>query len=337
MNAASSEPVPPGVVPGACPSGAPEAVLDATVVICAYTPERWSDLVAATESVRRQRPGPAEILVVIDHHEALSVRARHLPGVRVVPSVGAPGLSGARNTGILNARSGIVVFLDDDAVADDGWLAALCAPILDGAAEVVGGRADAVFPAGRPAWFPREFDWVVGCTYRGHPTGRQAIRNPIGCSMAFAAGALAAAGPFREDIGRVGARPLGCEETELCIRLARRVPGARVRYEPAAVVRQSVPPARTRWRYFVARCYAEGLSKAAVAQWAGRGPALSSERAYVGRALPAGVLRGLADALHGRPAGLARAAAIVGGLAVTAAGFARGRLASPAGPPGGGE
>ncbi|MFZ0160746.1 MAG: glycosyltransferase family 2 protein [Kineosporiaceae bacterium] len=315
---------------------APSDLLDVTVVICSYSPDRWPDLLAAVESVRAQRPRPAEVLVVIDHHHDLLSRAATLDGVRAVPSSRRPGLSGARNTGVQEARSGIVAFLDDDAVAEPGWLGALCAPILDGAAEVVGGRADAVFPSGRPTWFPREFDWVVGCTYRGHPSGRVAIRNPIGCNMAFRADALAQAGPFREDMGRIGARPLGCEETELCIRLVQRVPGARVIHQPAAVVRQRVPASRERVRYFLSRCYAEGLSKAMVARSVGRTEALSSERTYVRRTLPSGVIRGLADAARlRRPDGLARAAAILVGFGATTLGFARGRLAR-AGPAYGG-
>jgi hypothetical protein len=54
---------------------------------------------------------------------------------------------------------------------------------------------------------------------------------------------------------------------------------------------------------------------------------LASERAYVTRTLPSGVLTGLSDAAHGRPDGLRRAGAIVAGLGFTVAGYVRGRLA----------
>ena len=40
---------------------------DVSVVICAYTEERWSDLIAAIQSVQQQTCPPREILVVIDH------------------------------------------------------------------------------------------------------------------------------------------------------------------------------------------------------------------------------------------------------------------------------
>lgn len=308
-----------------------DAPIDVTVVICSYTTRRWADLVGAVESVQAQRPGPLEILVVVDHDEDLFQRAQELaawPAVRVIRSDRTQGLSGARNTGIAASRGSVIAFLDDDAVAAPGWLAALCGPILRGEADGVGGRVDADFPAGRPGWFPTEFDWVIGCTYRGHPEARVAIRNPIGCNMAFRASALAVAGAFREDLGRIGTRPLGCEETELCIRLAQRLPGVRIVHEPEAQVTQRIPAARERVGYFLSRCYAEGLSKAAVATSVGRDAALSTERSYLRSTLPVGVWRGLRDAVRERrPDGAARAGAIVLGLAATTLGFLRGQLA----------
>ena len=95
-------------------------------------------------------------------------------------------------------------------------------------------------------------------------------------------------------------------------------------YDPAVRVRHRVTRERARLDYFVARCHAEGISKAAVTRRCGRTRALESERAYVRRVLPAGIRRGLSAALAGDGAGLGRAAAIVLGLAATGAGYASG-------------
>jgi hypothetical protein len=138
---------------------------------------------------------------------------------------------------------------------------------------------------------------------------------------------------FRSSIGRVGSLPLGCEETELCIRAHQRWPQDYFVYEPRAIIHHKIPASRTRLKYFLSRCYAEGLSKAAVSRWVGVGDGLSSERAYTLRMLPRGILKGLRDAITGRDwAGLARAAAIVIGLSATTAGFMVGSVFSPSQP-----
>ncbi|HYF45294.1 MAG TPA: hypothetical protein VD926_03725, partial [Acidimicrobiales bacterium] len=97
-------------------------------------------------------------------------------------------------------------------------------------------------------------------------------------------------------------------------------------FEPAARIHHRVPPGRTTWRYFAARCRAEGRSKARLADREGQDQALELEKAYVRRTLPAGVARGLRDAGRDR-AGLARSLAIVAGAGLTATGYLAGTAA----------
>jgi len=292
-----------------------------SVVICAYSLDRWDDLAAAVASVRGQAPPPLETIVVIDHNDALLERAQRELEATVVPSTGRPGLSHARNAGIAAAQGEIVAFLDDDAAAEPGWLAALAAPYEDPAVVAVGGAVEPRWLAGRPATFPPEFDWVVGCTYRGHPTERTPVRNVIGANMSFRRSVFEEVGGFDADIGRVGTRPVGCEETELCIRAGRTRAGAVVLYEPEARVLHAVPPTRTTWGYFVRRCFGEGLSKAVVARLAGRDDALRTERGYVARTVLGGIVRDAAGPLRGDFAGPVRAARMALGLGAAAAGY----------------
>ncbi len=294
-----------------------------SVVICAHTPDRWSETCAAVESVRAQSFQSREIIVVVDHHPALHASlAAALPDVRVVENREERGLSGARNTGVSIARGDVVAFLDDDAVADPDWLKFLADSYADPVVMGVGGLILPSWQRPRPSWFPSEFDWVVGCTYRGMPGSRAPVRNLLGASASFRRDAFELAGGFRNGIGRSAARrPFGCEETEFCIRLSQRSPGSVFLFDDRAVTWHLVPAGRCRLSYFLSRCYAEGLSKALVTASVGTADGLASERRYATRTLPSGVARAIADMLRGDWSGLGRAGAIVTGLAATAAGY----------------
>jgi cellulose synthase/poly-beta-1,6-N-acetylglucosamine synthase-like glycosyltransferase len=303
-----------------------------SVVVCAYTMERWADLVGAVRSVQEQSVPALETIVVVDHEPALLSRVRReLDGVIAIPNAEQRGLSGARNSALRRAAGSIVAFLDDDARADADWLAELLRAYADSDAVGVGGTIEADWLQGRPGWFPPEFDWVVGCSYRGLPEATATVRNLIGANMSFRREVFDLVGGFSTDVGRVGTVPMGCEETDLCIRLRQRRPGATTLWVQRARVRHRVPAGRCGWRYFRRRCFAEGRSKAILARQLGAGDALSSERAYVARTLPRGFARGVADAVRRRdPAGAQRALAIIAGLAMTAAGYMAGRIqASP--------
>jgi len=223
------------------------------------------------------------------------------------------------------ARGDVVAFLDDDAVAGPTWIEELAAAYADPRVVGFGGAVLPAWEASPPRWLPEEFHWVVGCSYRGMPSSRAPVRNLIGCNMSFRRAAAGEAGGFAPGLGRLGSRPLGCEETELCIRIGQRAPDHDLVYDPAVAVRHHVPRARATWRYFLSRCHAEGLSKAQVTRLAGRDSGLATERTYATRTLPAAVWAGVVEGCTGRDAaGLARAGAVVAGLGATTAGYVRG-------------
>src|ERR1700680_4305787 len=100
-----------------------DSTQDISVVICAYTEERWYDLIAAVESIQRQSIPPREIILVIDHNTSLFERARtQISGLDVIENSEPSGLSGARNSGIAKSQGTLIAFLDDDAVAEPDWL-----------------------------------------------------------------------------------------------------------------------------------------------------------------------------------------------------------------------
>ena len=304
----------------------------ATVVICAYTEDRWETLRLAVDTALKQLNPEDELLIIVDYNNRLLVRCRDsLDRCLVIPNRYNRGLSGARNTALGEAHGSIIVFLDDDAVPLDGWLDALRAPYADESVHGVGGLARPRWSGGQPEWFPEEFLWVVGCSYRGLPARPHQVRNLHGANMSFRAAVFDHIGGFSENLGRVGSRPLGCEETELSIRLGRAYPEAILLYDPSAEVEHHISRQRESLGYFVRRCWSEGLSKAEVSRRVGRASALSSERDYASRVLPAGVWRGLRDSLAGDIWGAARSVVIVLGLAATTVGYWAGTVRKPSG------
>jgi glycosyltransferase involved in cell wall biosynthesis len=293
---------------------------DVSVVVCAYDEARWRRLEAALASLARQTRRPTEVLVVVDGNPQLLRRAREqLEGISVLDNAHARGLAGARTTGVENAAGEVVAFLDDDAFADEDWLVQLLEPYADSTVAGVGGRIEPVWPTSRPAWFPEEFDWVVGCSYLGLPTAPHEVRNLIGCNMSFRRSLLDELGPFK--LG------YGCDETELCIRLRQRWPELRLLHLPQARVFHHVAEARARFSYFVSRCYLEGGAKAAVSSLVGASDGLASERRYTRDVLPRGLRGYLAHSVARRdPDGLRRAAAIVAGVTAAAAGYGIARV-----------
>ena len=292
-----------------------------SVIICAYTDDRWNHLIKAIKSIQQQTLRVTEVIVVTDYNSGLFVRLQQLKSdVVLLENREKKGLSGARNTGIAEATGDVIAFLDDDAIAAPNWLELL---IMHYGESIlgVGGAVLPIWEGEKPTWFPDEFYWTVGCTYLGMPEATKPIRNPMGGAMFYRKEVFAEVGNFRYGLGRLENIPLGCEETELCIRARQHWPESKFIYEPRAIIYHHIPFRRANFNYFCSRCYSEGISKAFVVEMVGGTDGLSSERNYTFRTLPQGFLRGLADAFHGDFSGLRRAGAIVLGLGFTAFGY----------------
>jgi len=299
------------------------AASDLSVVICTYTFERLHFLQEGIASVRAQTQAPGEIIIVVDHNPELLAHVKTwLPGIKVVANIFQRGISGARNAGVDIGQGKLIAFLDDDAAASPTWLEQSLKALEDRNVLGVGGTIAPRWQCARPCWFPEEFDWVVGCTYRGLPSAQAPVRNLIAASMCVQREIFTSIGGFRDDLGRINQHPVGAEETEWCIRATAHFPGHYFLFDPAIVVHQHVPTKRATWNYFFARCYYEGCSKAILTQHTSTEIGLASERSYTLQTLPAGVVHALFDIRHG---GASRAAAIMLGLAATSLGYVSGR------------
>jgi len=299
--------------------------LTISVIICAYTEDRWGLMLESVASVREQTLQPCEIIVCIDHNETLFQRcatywadfAASAPPIRVVQNKYDGHLGSARNTAAEIATGEILAFLDDDAVADNDWLAILTDPYQDERIGAVGGRPIPVFEASRPSWFPVQFDWVFGCAYDGLPTRRGALAHLIGANMSVRRTLLEWVGGFHSD---------NHDDMDMCHRVARIMGSEAVIYEPAATVRHFVSASRLTWAYFWRRCFFVNKGKVATFAQMGDAATLGAETRFVWYALTTGVLREISQAAKGDTHGLARSAAIIAGVGLAAAGHVAGRI-----------
>lgn len=281
------------------------------VMVATHRSDRLALVRTAVASVQAQTREPDELLVMVDADEALAEQVRAaVPGVRVAAMGVNSGVSAARTRGAELMTSDLVVFLDDDAVADERWLERLLAPMADPAVLGASGRSLAVFGARRPAWLPEEFLWTVGCSYRGMPTEPARVRNFYGGCAVVRREPFLAVGGFDPATGYHGDVIGGGEEADFCVRAAAAT-GGEFAFEPGAVIRHAVPASRLTWRYFLRRTYGEGVMKARLAARLPAG-ALGPERSFAVR-LPLAAARAVVTGHPARALGI-----VVGCLAVLA-------------------
>ncbi len=279
-----------------------------SVVVCTRNrPHLLTDAVrAVTASLR-----PGDELIVVDSSSSPPV-----PGADV--RVEDPGLSRARNAGIMHASAGnIVAFTDDDCVVDPGWVAAVADAFVDDRVGVITGRIRGGDDA--PSDDPGPSAFRFGATADVATLG-------AGANMAFRREALEAleAG-FDERLG-AGTRLRSGEDHDAIWRALRA--GWLGRYCPDAVVehrawRTRAETVRMRWGY--------GIGAGAVAAKVAKVDAHTGRRMLWRRGWTYGLAQAALDARRGYEAAavgdvLYAAGAVVGAAIVWRTPLTRGLL-----------
>jgi GT2 family glycosyltransferase len=209
-----------------------------------------------------QVPAPDQIIVVDGSRDGETRRiCEQNKGVAYLRNeLGYGHMTRSRNIALEQARGEIVIFLDDDAFAHDGWLKQLLLPYADANVGGVGGRA----LNNQPGEEARGVDEIGKLQSSGRITGNFAA-NPgrwlevdhlIGCNMSWRRSILADLGGLRDDYPGTEVR----EETDLAIRV--RKVGYRLIFQPEAVVTHiGAPQAKgrrfdTRYAYYASRNHA---------------------------------------------------------------------------------
>ena len=98
-----------------------------SVIICAYTDERWTDLVRSVDAAAHDLSPHDQLILVIDHNnQLLAAPGKNYgrPGRPELLVVPVPKYEGcpARVTPVSAYSTGeIVAFIDDDAAIEPGW------------------------------------------------------------------------------------------------------------------------------------------------------------------------------------------------------------------------
>jgi O-antigen biosynthesis protein len=228
--------------------GAARESLPVTVAIC--TCDRPDSLGRTLRSLQAQVPSPREILVVDNGSTPATAEllGREFPQVKLVREL-TPGLDFARNRAIGSALSDIVIFLDDDAVAEPGWVGAAARPLLENpSVGAVTGRVEALsldseaqrlfelnggFSRGAASIrLPR--DAGLPLHGRSAPLIAWAVSVGSGCSLAVRRDAVRALGGFDEALDMGPVLPGGGDH-DMLWRLLQA--GYEVVYEPTAVAK----------------------------------------------------------------------------------------------------
>lgn len=171
------------------------------------------------------------------------------------------GVSPARNRGVAEARADIIVFIDDDGVAEPNLLSVVYdffQKTPDAAA--TGGRVFPNFESKRPRWMSHFLVPLTSSLDMGSKVKVFKRRYfPMGANMAFRASIFREYGNFHTGLGRKKLNLAGAEEKDLFYRIMNA--GKKVYYIPQAVVHHYVPDARLTYSFFKRQAVGIGFSE----------------------------------------------------------------------------
>ena len=159
------------------------------------------------------------------------------------------GLSNARNRGIAESQGGYLLFTDDDTRPAPDWVQMIWDAFRSSSCAAVGGKVELLWPDARPHWLADELlSSLAGVDYGAHEIDLRLDKPLLGANMAFKREVFTTVGGFNPELGRIGTKLLGGEETDLFKRLTDA--GLVGKYQPRAVVSHLLDSNRLRKAYF---------------------------------------------------------------------------------------
>ena len=249
--------------------------LSFAVVVCTYDFKHLNDLHAAVNSIRRQfYPGHVAIVICVDGNDELyqSLSQKYADKQVKVTTTGKAkpaGLARARNVAIHHCTEDVISFLDDDAAADQNWIANIAESFRKYECVTVAGKTLPTWQANPPRWLTPTFYWLVGATGTAEKDYEHFIRSGYGSNMSCMRNALLQVGMFNPSFGMRGSSLLQAEEADLGLRINEAF-DKETTYNPKAIIFHKVDLEKLRLSYMFRRAYYQGKSKALLFNLHGR-------------------------------------------------------------------
>jgi len=236
------------------------------VVICTYNRALLLDRALAALARQQNTEDVAWSVLVVDNNSTDATgatveahrRVGHIPGLRIEREP-EQGLTPARRRGVLATTAPWIVFVDDDCLLAEDWVAKAAAflrthPDIGG----MGGRVELDW-GGPPPGYVHGYGWALAA--QDHGAEAKEVGSLAGAGMVIRREALGACGwldrPLLAD--RIGTRLVSGGDVELTLRV--RGAGYALWYNPACVLRHVVDAERTSRRYLVRLIRGLGVSQ----------------------------------------------------------------------------
>ena len=228
-----------------------------TIIICTYNREKYIGPLLESIAKNDYPKGDYEILLV-DNNCTDNTRAVCQSFAETHKDVNfryvvepEQGLSAARNKGIKESKSDIIIYVDDDALVDSNYISSYANHLANNPNTMAaGGPIEPLYETEEPKWMSPYIKalltaWMnYGPSVRNYPKGHY----PGGGNAAYRKIVFDKVGLFNTELGRKGTALLASEEKDIFDKM--RALGMQVKYLPTPVLHHIIPQAKLEKPYF---------------------------------------------------------------------------------------
>lgn len=231
-----------------------------SIIICTFN--RADELAELLDCLRGAPPHFSTFEVIVVDNNCTDATASVVLGHALGPQlVHEPqqGLSHARNRGAAVAGAEHLLFLDDDALASEGYFARLATVLASQSPDLFGGPVTPHFEHSPPRWFPNELE-----TRRYAATAGFSLTATLsGGNFGIRRDVLDRLGPFNAKLGMRGNVSGFGEDREMVERYRKHTPQAlqRLWYDPALAVSHRVGADKLKKSYQLWRSFETSRSR----------------------------------------------------------------------------